>query len=218
MIIYIFREEIAMGKSTVSVVAALDSKRGIGKNNDLLFKIPEDFDRMKRLTIGHPLIMGRKTFESIGRVLPGRTNIVITRDEANFSLSHPEFISGSRIPKQVRNDKNAILASQGQALEGYVVNSLEGAIEIAKKPHPGPLLKGEGTRNQLLEEIFIFGGGQVFKEAIEKGLVDRLYLTIVEGDFGADTFFPDYSEFDKIIHEEGGQSGEYKFKFLDLGK
>ena len=42
-------------------------------------------------------------------------------------------------------------------------------------------------------EIFIFGGGQLFVEAVQKRIVDKLYLTLVEGDFGADTFFPDYS-------------------------
>jgi dihydrofolate reductase len=68
------------------------------------------------------------------------------------------------------------------------------------------------------EEVFINGGGRVFKEALEKNLVDRLYLTIVEGDFGADTFFPGYAEFTKIISEENRQSGDYKFKFLTLEK
>jgi dihydrofolate reductase len=49
-------------------------------------------------------------------------------------------------------------------------------------------------------------------------LVDRLYLTVVEGDFGADTFFPDYSSFNKVISEEKIQSGEYQLKFLTLEK
>ena len=64
----------------------------------------------------------------------------------------------------------------------------------------------------------IFGGGQIFKEALEKNLVDRLYLTVVEGDFAADTFFPDYSSFNKVISEETIQSGEYQLKFLTLEK
>ena len=79
---------------------------------------------------------------------------------------------------------------------------MEEAIEVAKKS-PGS------------EEIFIFGGGQVFKEAIEKGLVDRLYLTIVEGDYGADTFFPDYSKF-KIVEKEERSDGKYKYSFITL--
>jgi dihydrofolate reductase len=159
----------------ISIIVAMDSKNGIGKNNDLLFKIPEDFVRMKTLTAGHPLVMGRKTFESIGRALPGRTNIIITQN-AEFKAD------------------NCVM-----------VNSLEEGIEKAKDA-PG------------LDEMFIFGGGRVFKEALEKDLVNRLYLTVVEGDFGADTFFPDHSMFTKIISEENHQSGDYKFKFLTLEK
>lgn len=188
----------------INIIVAIDSKRGIGKNNDLLFKIPEDFKRMKRLTAGHPIIMGRKTFESIGRVLPGRTNITITRDK---SFDPHKFCLG----------KNC---------DVFVCHSLEEAIQIArKKEREATPLRASFAEASKAEqgseeqgEIFIFGGGQIFKEAIEKGLVDKLYLTVVEGDFGADTFFPDYSEFDKIISEESGESGEYKYRFLDLEK
>src|SRR6478752_4215957 len=133
----------------VSIIVAIDEKRGIGKDNDILFKIPEDFKRMKELTTGHPIIMGRKTFESIGRLLPNRTNIIVTRDK-------------------------------GFKVDGAVVaNSLEESLEKAKS------VSGA-------DEIFIFGGGQIFKDALEKSLVDRLYLTLVKGDYGADTFFSDY--------------------------
>ena len=65
----------------ISLIAAIDEQRGLGKNNELLFKIPEDQRRFREITRGHAIIMGRKTFESIGRPLPDRTNIVITRDE-----------------------------------------------------------------------------------------------------------------------------------------
>jgi dihydrofolate reductase len=158
----------------ISIIAAMDSKNGIGKGNGLLFKIPEDFARMQKLTMGHPIVMGRKTFESIGRVLPGRTNVIIT--------NNPDF----------------------QPQNCVIVHSLEEGIEKAKDA-PGN------------DEIFIFGGGQIFKEALGKDLVDKLYLTIVEGDYDADTFFPDYSDF-KIIAEEKGASGEYRYKFLTLVK
>lgn len=67
----------------LSLIAALGSTtRAIGKDGALLWHIPEDLARFKRLTMGHPLIMGRKTFESIGRPLPGRTSIVVTRNTA----------------------------------------------------------------------------------------------------------------------------------------
>jgi dihydrofolate reductase len=74
-----------MQKPHVSIVVAMGTGRAIGKNNALLWHIPDDLKRFKALTLGHPVIMGRKTFESIvavlGKALPGRTNIVITRDE-----------------------------------------------------------------------------------------------------------------------------------------
>lgn len=159
-----------MNTPRISAIVAIDSKRGIGKNNQLLFKIPEDFKRMKNLTFNHPIIMGRKTFESIGRVLDGRTNIIITRD-----LTY-------KIPGAI------------------VVQSLEEAVKVAKE------------KDQ--REIFIFGGGQVFEEAMP--LIDRLYLTIVEGDFGADTFFPDYSAFQKVLYEKSGEFDILKYTFLDL--
>jgi dihydrofolate reductase len=70
-------------KSIVSMIAALGTNRVIGRDNALLWQIPEDMKRFKELTTGHPVIMGRKTWESIPekfRPLRGRTNIVITRD------------------------------------------------------------------------------------------------------------------------------------------
>lgn len=162
----------------ISIVAAMDEKRGIGKGNDLLFKIPEDFERMKSLTMGKAIIMGRRTFESIGRILPGRYNIVITRDE------------GYKIGG-LKNGEN-----------GTIVSSLEEAIKEANK---------QG------KDVVVFGGGQVFKEALEKGLVDALHLTLVEGDYGADTFFPEYSGF-KTVREESRESDGFKYKFVDLEK
>jgi len=65
---------------TISIIAALGSNRAIGKDNALLWHLPGDLPRFKQLTMGHPVIMGRKTYESIGKPLPGRLNIVITRN------------------------------------------------------------------------------------------------------------------------------------------
>lgn len=83
----------------VVIVAALSSKdRGIGYKNKLLWHIPADLKRFKELTLGHPIIMGRKTFESIvamlGKPLPGRTNIVLTR---NPELTIPGAITAGSL-------------------------------------------------------------------------------------------------------------------------
>nr|AIA13449.1 Dihydrofolate reductase [uncultured bacterium] len=168
-----------MQQQRVSIIAAIDEKNGLGKNNDLLFKIPGDMQRVRSLTTGHPLVMGRKTFASLGRLLPQRSHVVITRDPSSLET----------------------LSFQPEA----VVSSLEEALEEVQK-YPGA------------EEIFIFGGGQIFTEAIEKDLVDRLYLTLVKGEYDADTFFPDYSAFTKVITSEEHEEDGYSYMFLDLEK
>jgi len=68
----------------VSAIAAIGKNRELGKGNNLLWRIPHDLARFKRITMGHPVIMGRKTFESIGTPLADRENIIITRSE-NFT-------------------------------------------------------------------------------------------------------------------------------------
>lgn len=156
----------------LSMVAAIGKNRELGKNNKLLWHIAEDLKRFKKITFGHTVIMGRKTFESIGYPLPNRINIVIT--------SNPDY--------QVQNC--------------LIVNSLEEAIKLAKK-HDN-------------EEIFIIGGGQIYQQSIK--FADKLYLTIVEGNYDADTFFPDYSKFTKKVFEEEKESDGYKYKFLELEK
>ncbi len=168
-----------MKDQRVSIIVAVDEKGGIGKDNDLLFKIPEDQKRMRAITTGHPLVMGRKTFESFPGLLPRRTHIVITRD-----------------PNALRD---------AQVQPHIIVSSLEEGLEAAKK--------AEGS-----DEVFVFGGGSVYKEAIEKDLVDRLYLTIVKGDYKADTFFPEYSPFIKVIEREDREADGYSYTFLTLEK
>jgi dihydrofolate reductase len=158
----------------VSLVVAHDDKLGIGKKNQLLFRISADLKRFKALTMGHPIIMGRKTHESIGRVLPGRTNIIITRN-------HDFKIEGAQI-----------------------VNSLPAALDLAK------------TLDD--QEIFIIGGGQIFKTAMEQKLVDKLYVTKVKGDFSAEIFFSPYQLFNKVVYQAAGRENEYKYEFLELEK
>jgi dihydrofolate reductase len=68
-----------MQSPRISIIAAIGQNRELGKGNELIWRISPDLKRVKELTMGHPLIMGRKTYDSIGRPLPGRTMIVITR-------------------------------------------------------------------------------------------------------------------------------------------
>lgn len=71
-----------MSAPTVSLIAAVARNGGIGRNNQLLVHLPEDLAHFKRTTLGAPILMGRKTWDSIGRALPGRRNIVISRNPA----------------------------------------------------------------------------------------------------------------------------------------
>jgi dihydrofolate reductase len=75
----------------LSLIAALAKNRVIGADNALPWRLPEDLKHFKALTMGHPVIMGRKTFESIGKPLPGRRNIVVTRS-GNFRAEGCEVV------------------------------------------------------------------------------------------------------------------------------
>jgi dihydrofolate reductase len=87
----------------ITLIVALDARRGIGVNNTLPWRLPEDLAHFKRVTSGHPIIMGRKTFDSIGRPLPNRRNIVVTRNrdwrrdgvEAVASLADAVALAGA---------------------------------------------------------------------------------------------------------------------------
>jgi len=158
----------------ISLIGAIQKKdRGLGKNNDLLFKISDDLKRFKELTFGNVIIMGRKTFESIRRPLHKRFNIIISKNK-NLKIS-----------------------------EAIIVSSLEEAIKKAK---------------DFKKDIFIIGGGEIYKQSIN--LADRLYLTIIDGNLKADTFFPDYSQFTKIILKEDRHDPEtnLSYQYLTLEK
>lgn len=71
----------------VSIIVAMDRNRVIGKDNDIPWRIPKDWEFVKQTTKGHPIILGRRNFESIGRVLPDRRNILLTK---NSEFSFPE--------------------------------------------------------------------------------------------------------------------------------
>ena len=159
-----------MQKPRINIIAAIGQNRELGKGNDLIWRISSDLKRVRELTTGHPIIMGRKTYDSIGRPLPNRTNIVITRAQL--------------------------------CIEGCLVfGSLEKGIEAAQ------------TIDQ--NDIFIFGGASIYNETLP--LTNRLYLTLVHAtDPDADTFFPDYSAFTKIISKEEHLDHNPPFTWLTL--
>ncbi|HNP33437.1 MAG TPA: dihydrofolate reductase [Flavobacterium sp.] len=127
----------------ITLIAAVAENNALGKNNQLLWHLPDDFKRFKNVTTGHYIIMGRKTFESFPKPLPNRTHVIITRQK-DYA---PE---------------NCI-----------VVDSLPKAIAVCPED----------------EEVFIIGGGEIYKQSIE--MADKLDITKVHHTFEADTFFPE---------------------------
>lgn len=86
-------EEFANRNLNISMVVAMGKNRAIGNNNQLLWHLPNDLKHFKSLTIGKPIVMGRKTFESIGKPLPKRDNLILTTSDLNnFSHSTTENI------------------------------------------------------------------------------------------------------------------------------
>lgn len=158
----------------ISIIAALGHGRAIGKDNGLLWHLPGDLPRFKKLTGGHPVIMGRKTWESLPekfRPLPGRTNVVVTRSGwyeapgATTAFSFPE------------------------------------ALSYAKE--------AEGS-----EEIFIIGGGEIYRAALP--FASRLYLTLVDDPTPGTVTFPEYPDFTKELSREAHQENGISYEFVTL--
>lgn len=98
----------------LSLIVALSENRVIGKNNDLIWKLSADLKRFKALTTGHHIIMGRKTFESIGRPLPKRTNVIITRNKDYSAQGCVIVNSLSEALKVCADDSEAFIIGGGQ--------------------------------------------------------------------------------------------------------
>ncbi len=88
----------------LSIVVAVSENNAIGKNNELLWHLPADLKHFKNTTTGHTIIMGRKTFDSIGRALPNRRNIVITR-QAAMQVEGVEFVNSLNEALELCKDK-----------------------------------------------------------------------------------------------------------------
>ncbi|MEM9469943.1 MAG: dihydrofolate reductase [Pseudomonadota bacterium] len=154
----------------VSLIVATADNNCIGVSNKIPWHIPEDFKHFKKITMGKPCIMGRKTYESIldqlGKPLPGRTSVVISRSD----YVHDGAVS---------------------------TNSIADAIEKAKLENP--------------EEIIVAGGAQIYKQALEENLIDRVYLTRVHQSPDGDAFFPELNPHDWKETEKDERDG---FTFL----
>ncbi len=148
----------------ISLIVAMAENRVIGHRGKIPWKIPGEQKRFRELTLGNTIIMGRKTLEEIGKPLPERKTILIS--------------------------KTRWLETE----ECTTVSSLEEALSMV---NPN-------------EEVFIAGGGQVYREALP--YADRIYLTLIHQQVEGDTYFPFFfEEFQKI--EEKGQDGEIPYTY-----
>lgn len=107
-------------KQTITIIAAIANNNALGKNNDLIWHLPADLKRFKKTTTGHHIIMGRNTFESIGKALPNRTTVIITRN--------PDYKMEGCI----------------------VVNSLEKALEVTKNDETPFIIGGAQIYEQAI--------------------------------------------------------------------
>ena len=149
----------------LSLIVALAENRVIGLDDRMPWHLPGDFKYFKATTLGKPIIMGRKTWDSLGRPLPGRLNLVVSRQP-------------------------------GLQLDGAeVFASLEDAIVRAD----------QWAREQGVDELMLIGGAQLYAQGLEKGLVDRLYLTRVEMNPQGDAWFPEVDEgvWKKVSSQQG---------------
>jgi len=159
-------------KPEIVIIAAVGAKnRLIGRGLELPWHIPEDLRRFKRLTLGHPLLMGRRTFQSLveqfGGPLAGRRNIVISR-------------SGTyRAPDGIE-----VFRSVDQAMA-----AVAGA-----------------------ERVFVGGGASIYAHFLP--VADRMELTLVEGDFEGDVFFPPYEHLVGPVYEIRKTEAHDGFRFV----
>ncbi len=169
---------------TVSAIAAVAQNFTIGKDDDLPWRIPGDWAHYKRTTMGKPLVMGRKSYEALGRPLPGRTNIVVSRA---LRINPPQDTAHADMIEYVLEDLDAPHKDQF-----LIAQSLDDAIEGAKK-----IAMADGV-----DEIFINGGGQIYRAAMP--FVERLYLTLIHRDYEGDTTFPEinWDEWNEVSCED----------------
>ena len=157
----------------LSHIVAVSSNDVIGVNNTLPWDIPEDMKFFREKTKGKALIMGRKTFESVGHPLPHRLNVVITRQK-NYPSVAPNVV---------------------------VQPDLKSAIE-----HCASQVSKYG------QEVFIIGGGEIFKDSMD--IVDVIYLTRIHKEFPGDIKYPLVDEKKFTLAERRDRTEPVPFSFL----
>ena len=176
-------------------IAAMSLNRVIGADGKIPWHLPEDFQWFKKMTLGNVVVMGRQTFESLGRPLPSRKNMVLTRHPQRLIKTHPEIFGqyhewrGGRYLKRAYQFHFTRL-EKNQRTEILIFNSLD-----RLNPEEFP------------NEIFICGGAQIYEQALPR--CSDLYLTLVKREVAGDAFFPPFEE-KFILAEEIRDEPEFK--------
>lgn len=153
----------------LSIIVATDKKRGIGINNQLPWHLPEDLAHFKNTTSGHPIIMGRKTYDSIGRPLPKRRNIVVSRN-SEWNQTGVETVNSIEQAFALLNEEQAFVIGGAQIYqqamqlaERLVVTEIQGEYDCdAFFPEIDPKIWEETSRqsfissNNLAYDIVIY--------------------------------------------------------------
>lgn len=176
-------------------IAAMSQNRVIGADGKIPWHLPEDFKWFKKMTLGNIVVMGRKTFESLGRPLPSRKNMILTRHPQRLIKTHPEIFGqyhewrGGRYLKRAYQFHFTKL-EKNQRTEILIFNSLD-------KLNP----------EEFPNDIFICGGAQIYEQALPR--CSDLYLTLVKREVPGDTLFPPFE--DKfVLAEEVRDEPEFK--------
>lgn len=181
-------------------IAAMSENRVIGRDNALPWPpIAEDFKWFRKMTTGNIVVMGRKTFEGLGKPLANRTTLILTRHPRRFVNAHPEVFDGYKLRewKGGRQLKRAYqfwftkLSGQKKT-EIRVVGSLEKLDPEDFEP-----------------SIYICGGAEIYEQALPR--CSDLYLTLVKRVVAGDAFFPKFEDRFKL-HEEIFENSEFKIQ------
>lgn len=191
------------------MIMAMDANKLIGKAGGLPWYIPGELAYFKKVTMGKPVVMGRKTFDSIGKPLPGRTNIVVTRN-ANWSA---EGVIATQ-------DLNAALLEGDKACDEMTNSQVVDSGAGAGAGVDNILVHSEMAQSDSLfkdPEIMIIGGAALCREAMP--VTDRLYLTMIEQVYEGDTWLDSFNEVDwREISRNDQQHEALRFSYRILAR
>ena len=187
-----------------SHICAAAKNNTIGLKGELPWNIPEDLRFFKEKTTNKALIMGRKTFESLGSPLPFRLHIVITKNRNQLDIVNKNYISlWLDDVSQVSDEEMKNLTSAEKILPVVFCSSIEKAIEFCSR---------EEIQKRYGPEIFISGGGEVYKQTLS--LIHRIYLTRIYKNYEGDAFYPEIPEEEFAEVERRDCDGPPSYSFI----